>query len=225
MAPACHAIVSCTGTRRISEGEDLVTVRTTSRRSSLAAGVLGLTIVLVGCGSSADTPEDPDASESGAPSTTTTPSETSTPTVAPATGPEIAVRGLRANAPEGWEAKRPYAVMSAAVPVGSIGTTVYVFRFPNSGLLTLDGLARASSRESGWTSRMKRLDDVDLDGQPAFHLAGKVNPGEYLERFGAILNDDRLTLTFEFLNGEDEATRDEIIASVLPTVDFRELTG
>ena len=32
-------------------------------------------------------------------------------------------------------------------------------------------------------------------------------------------------LTFEFLNGEDEATRDEIIASVLATVDFRELTG
>lgn len=186
---------------------------------------LALSIALTGCGSDGNEPAaDPSAAPSVTESTTQTPTETaSTPTVAPATGPQIAVRGLRANAPEGWEAKRPYAVMSAAVPVGAIGTTVYVFRFPNSGLLTLDGLAKASWGQTAWKSRMKRLADVELDGQPAFHLAGNVNPGEYLERFGAILNDDRLTLTFEFENGEDKATRDELIASVLATVDFREV--
>ncbi len=205
----------------------------TSRTASLGS-VLALALALTACGpSDDDSPADPSAtptaSESGSPATETpteTPTETeSTPAVAPATGPEIAVRGLRANAPEGWEAKRPYAVMSAAVPVGAIGTTVYVFRFPNSGLLTLDGLAQASKRESGWKSKLKRLEDVELDDQPAFHLAGNVNPGEYLEKFGAILNDDRLTLTFEFQNEEDKATRDEIIASVLATVDFREVAG
>lgn len=198
----------------------------TARKSHAAAIAVALTLALAGCGSSGDTPAEPGASDSGTPAATPTPAETaSTPSVDPATGPVIAVRGLRANAPEGWEAKRPYAVMSAAVSLAALGTTVYVFRFPNSGLLTLDGLAKASWGQTAWKFKMKRLDDVELDGQPAFHLAGKVNPGEYLERYGALLNDDRLTLTFEFLNGEDKATRDEIISSVLATVDFREVAG
>lgn len=196
---------------------------------SAVVSALALALALVGCGSdgddaSADPPRDPGASEFTSDAPAETPTESSTPSVAPATGPEIAVRGLRVNAPQGWEAKRPYAVMAAAVPGGVIGTTVYVFRFPNSGLVTMDGLGRASQRESGWKFKLRRLDDLDLDGQPAFHLAGNVNPGQYIEKFGAIVNDDRLTLTFEFGNGEDKAYRDEIIGSVLATVDFRELT-
>jgi hypothetical protein len=210
-----------------------VSSRTTSRRSHAAfaaASALALAVVLAGCGSggddtSADPTSDPSATESESPATTETPTETiSTPAVAPASGPEIAVRGLRANAPEGWEAKPAYAVMSAAVPVGVIGTTVYVYRFPNSGLMTMDELGDVSRARETWKFKLNRLDDVVLDDQPAFHLAGKANPGEYIEKFGAIVNDDHLLVTFEFHNGEDKAYRDEIIGSVLATVDFRELT-
>jgi hypothetical protein len=197
---------------------------------STVLSALALACALVGCGSnsggaSADPTTDPSASESVPDAPTETPTETATiPPVTPAAGPELAVRGLRVNAPEGWEAKPPYAVMAAAFPVGVIGTTVYVFRFPNSGLLTLDELGEASRAQGDWQFKLKRLEDVVLDDQPAFHLAGKPNPGIYMEKFGAIVNDDRLAVTFEFHNGEDRATRDEIISSVLATVDFRELT-
>lgn len=194
----------------------------TSRTAPLASA-LALALALTACGpTDDDTSADPTTSPSASASESSaeTPTETaSTPTVAPAAGPELAVKGLRVNSPEGWEAKRPYAVMSAAFPVGVIGTTVYVFRFPNAGL-ALDEVAEASRKQSDWEFKLKRLDDVELDGQAAFHLAGKANPGQYIEKFGAIVNDDRLTVNFEFLNGEDKAYRDEIIGSVLATVDF-----
>ena len=204
--------------------------RTTSRRGcGTAASALALAVALAGCGPGGDdAAADPTSDAGGAgseeQSATQTPTEpASTPAVAPATGPVIAVRGLRANAPEGWEAKRPYAVMSAAVPMGAIGTAVYVYRFPNSGL-SFDVLVESSRKQSGWKFKLKRLDDVELDGQLAFHLAGKVNPGEHIEEFGAIVNEDRLSVNFEFVNGEDKSYRDEVIASVLATVDYRELT-
>lgn len=195
---------------------------------STAIGLVLAGLLLSGCSdTAAPTPEDSgpvptqttESTSSESPSEVPTETET-TPAVAPASGPKIAVRGLRANAPKGWHATRPYAVMSAAGSIDAIGTKVYVFRFPNSGLLTLDGLARSSGKSGGWKFRLERLDDLELDGQPAFHVAGKSNPGEYVERYGAILNDDRLTLTFEFVHGEDKATRDEIIASVLATVQY-----
>ena len=187
---------------------------------------LALALTLSGCGSGGEATTDPtqapSASTSESAATTESPSEsTETPTVAPATGPRIAVRGLRARVPAGWEQKRPYAVMSAAVPLGQIGTTAYVFRFPNSGLLTLDTFAETTRSQPSWKFKLKRLDDVVLDDQPAFHLAGKVNPGEYIEKFGSLLNDDRLHVSFEFRNDEDQATRDEIIDSVLATVEFK----
>ncbi|WP_198016941.1 hypothetical protein [Nocardioides sp. CF8] len=197
----------------------------TSARLALAS--LMCVAGLAACGGDDDAGADPaDPSTTSTESTeasTQSASESPSPSVAPATGPRIAVRGVRANAPEGWVATPAYAVMSGAAPRDAIGTTVYVFRFPNSGQLTLDGLGEESRRSGGWKFPLKRLDDLELDGQPAFHVAGKSNPGEHVERFGAILNDDRLTVTFEFLNGEDKATRDEIIASVLATVDYREV--
>lgn len=153
-----------------------------------------------------------------------TPTESvSVPSVDPASGPRLAVRGLSVRAPEGWRATRPYAVMSAAVPGGATGTIVYVYRFPNSGLFTVDSLGDSYRHQSGYKFKLKRLEDVELDGQTSFHVAGRSNPGEYVETFGSIVNEDHLMIFFEFLDGEDKSTRDEIIASVLETVDYREV--
>ncbi|UUZ57913.1 hypothetical protein [Nocardioides sp. B-3] len=187
-------------------------------------------LLLSGCSERADpasgsSDPDPNATQSDSPTPGETASQTpveteTTQAVAPAAGPRLSVKGLSVNAPEGWEAKAAYSVMAAAVPKGLIGTTVYVFRFPNSGLVDSDQLARASRRETGWKSALERLDDVELDGQPAFHPAGNVNPGEYIEKFGAIVNDDRLTVTFEFRNNESDEVKDQIIASVPATAEY-----
>ena len=145
----------------------------------------------------------------------TEPTETK-PAVEPATGPVIGVKGLEVRAPERLDhhgAARHPAVRRTA---GVIGSMISVFRFPNSGLFTVDELGDEEVSDLG--ARSRRRDDVELDGEQFYHLTGTLEPGLYAERFGTIVGDDRLSVEFEFGNGQGRAERDEIIASVLATV-------
>ncbi|WP_156887135.1 hypothetical protein [Nocardioides sp. CF8] len=202
----------------------------TSRVNCMVLG-LALALALAGCASDrGETAPDPQTAPTTSGSAAETQTATESPTevsttaaVDPATGPRLAVRGLSVNAPAGWRATRPYAVMASAVPPGATETIASVYRFPNSGLFTVDELGDSYRSQGRAKFKLKRLEDVELDGQTSFHVAGKANPGEYFETFGSIVNDDHLLIFFEFHDGEDKATRDEIIASVLATVDYREV--
>ena len=193
-------------------------------RSGAALVAAALTVVLAGCGSgAADTSGDgstaPATSESSAPAASDspeTPTETeSTPEVAPATGPVIKVKGYKVHVPEGWRALIRLPIGQSAYRTGVLETMIRVYRFPNSGLYTVDELGDEQAKDYG--SRGRRVDDTELDGQPSYHLIGNPEPGVYAERFGTIVNDDRVFLEFLFADGEGKAERDEVIQSVLAT--------
>jgi hypothetical protein len=191
-------------------------------RSGVAAAAAVLTLLLASC-SDSDEPSGaaPDAGASESPEspeeqpTETGPTET-TPAVEPATGPAIGVKGLEVRAPADWITTEPLAIQQSAGPPDVIGSMISVFRFPNSGLFTVDELGDEEVSDMG--ARSRRRDDVELDGEQFYHLTGTLEPGLYAERFGTIVGDDRLSVQFEFGNGQGRAERDEIIQSVLATV-------
>lgn len=191
-------------------------------RSGVAAAVL--TLLLSGCSdpgeSSGGGSPAPDTSETTSPAASESPEEATpeaepTPEVAPATGKVIRVKGLRVTTPEGWIVTDPLPIQQAAAPTDAVGTMISVYRFPNSGLYTVDELGSYEVRDMG--ARGRRLDDVEVDGQPVYHLTGTIRPGVHAERFGTIVDDERVSVQFEFGAGEGRAERDEVIQSVLAT--------
>ncbi len=186
----------------------------TLRPSPLIGAVVALALALAGCGSSDDATPGASKPSTSTPATTPESAEASE-TVAAATGVVFKVEGITMHAPTGWTALPGSPMQATAFPTGVTGTSVRLFRFPNSGLLNLDELAVLASKESDWTKRARRLSNVEIDSQPAFHVAGKVMPGVYAESFGMLINDERVTVNFEFHHNEDKTYRDEVIQSVL----------
>lgn len=191
-----------------------------------ATTVLALALALTACSGSdepnGDGESDPGKSESSSPSASpaesqSPPSESpETPEVAPATGPVLKVKGMRVNAPEGWETTMRVAAGQSAFPLGQVGTTAGVNRFPNSGLYTTEELAGEELAALGRSG--KRLDDLEIDGMQVYHLVGAPEKGAVIERFGTIAADQRVSLLFTFGNGEGGAEKDEIIQSMLATM-------
>ena len=195
--------------------------------AALAASALLLVLTACGSGTEDEEPSTPggttsaDASES--PSEPDAPaSEEETPTVAPANGIAVEVKGMKAHAPRGWVAGPDFVSQAGANPPGVLGTAMMLYSFPVFGDLTVttDDLAQDSTRSGGWQRRATRRDDVVIDGVDAFHVAGRVNPGQYSDVYGAVHADKQLTIVFNWMQQESRAYRDEVIGSVLASVDL-----
>jgi hypothetical protein len=192
----------------------------------VATATAVLALVLTGCSDSGEPAEgsgDAGASASSTPSesatetASTSPSEApETPEVAPATGRVLKVKGMRVNAPEGWETTMRVAVGHGSFPPGQLGTTAGVTRFPNSGLFTIEEIADEEVADLGRGG--KRLDDLEIDGTQVYHLVWTDEKGVEVERFATIAADQRVALEFTFANGESRAEKDEIIQSMLATM-------
>ena len=195
-------------------------------RLCVATATAILALVLTACSDSGEPAEgsggagasaSPTPSESSTDTASTSPSEVpETPEVAPATGPVLKVKGMRVNAPEGWETTLRAAVGHGSFPPGQLGTTAGVTRFPNTGLFTIEELADEQVGDMGRGG--KRLDDLEIDGTQVYHLVGTDEKGVEVERFGTIAADQRVALVFTFANGESRAEKDEIIQSMLATM-------
>jgi hypothetical protein len=196
-------------------------------RLRVATATAVLALVLTGCSDSGEPAEgsggDAGASASPTPSETatetasTSPSEApETPEVPPATGRVLKVKGMRVNAPEGWETTMRAAVGHGSFPPGQLGTTAGVTRFPNSGLFTIEEIADEEVADLGRGG--KRLDDLEIDGTQVYHLVWTDEKGVEVERFATIAADQRVALEFTFANGESRAEKDEIIQSMLATM-------
>jgi hypothetical protein len=201
-----------------------------TRRSSHArCAAAALLLVLTGCGSDepiADAPT-PQAPVSESPLATGSESGTSadaeeTAAVAPADGVLLEVEGMSAHAPRGWVEGPDFVSQAGANPRLVLGTSMDLYSFPVFGELTMttDDLAEDSTRSGSWKRRATRRDDVVIDGVDAFHVAGQVNPDEYADVYGAVVGDLQLTVVFSWEQGEDRAYRDEVIGSVLASVDL-----
>ncbi|WP_159083875.1 hypothetical protein [Nocardioides terrigena] len=192
----------------------------------MATATAVLALVLTGCSDSGEPAEgsgDAGASASSTPSesatetASTSPSEApETPEVAPATGRVLKVKGMRVHAPEGWETTMRVAVGHGSFPPGQVGTTAGVTRFPNSGLFTIEEIADEEVADLGRGG--KRLDDLEIDGTQVYHLVWTDEKGVEVERFATIAADQRVALEFTFANGESRAEKDEIIQSMLATM-------
>lgn len=159
-----------------------------------------------------ESPSEPETSVDGA----------GTPAVAPADGIPLEVEGMTAHAPRGWVAGPDFVSQSAANPRGGAGTAVVLYSFPVFGSLTMttDDLAQDSTRSGAWQRRATRQEDVVIDGVPAFHVAGHVNPGEYADVYGVVMADRQLTVEFTWQQREVRAHRERVIGSVLASVDL-----
>lgn len=192
-------------------------------RSGVAAVAAVLALMLAGCSDSDGSPAEgspgPGTSESASPTASPSPAETpsateTTPEVAPATGPTLLVEGLRVRAPRGWHANIRLPIGQGAYPLDRlVGTLIQVYRFPNSGLFTIDELANVEVEDYG--PKGKRRMNVVVDGRAMYHITGTGEDGEPVERFGTIVDDQRVAVTFYFGNRESTAEREEIIESVL----------
>lgn len=137
----------------------------------------------------------------------------------PALGPRIKVPGASLRAPVYWvRTGMPGATFDGAFRTGVLGTSIALSTAPRGDIADLDDLGDQSVRGQGWRTRATRLDDTEIDGQPAVHVTGKVKPGTYVEQFEMLVDDQRLTLTFTFADGESKQFRDDAVARVLPTV-------
>jgi hypothetical protein len=195
-------------------------------RSGVAAVAVALALLLAGCSGSDGTPGQGAADDGSpdvapaSPAPSSSPSETDgVPAVAPASGAELAVDGVRLRAPLAFSGLPDQFKLRQAAYVPWSESHVAVTRFPNMAGFTLDESARGTLRE-GRFPRGRRLDDRVIDDQPVFHLVGRLERGGYGEQFGTVLGDDELSVVFEFRKDEPAAYRDEVIASVLQTVDF-----
>jgi hypothetical protein len=195
----------------------------------VAAATAVLALVLSSCGDSeepaagggadAGSSESPAPSESASESSSASPSESpEVPEVAPATGPLLKVKGMRVNAPKGWETTIQVAAGHGAYPLGQTDTYVTLVRFPNSGLYEIDELADEEVGDMGRGG--KRLDDLEVDGMQVYHLVGSPEKGVEAERFGTIAADQRVALLFFFGNDESRAEKDEVIQSMLATMEL-----
>lgn len=138
---------------------------------------------------------------------------------APARGPVIKIPAAQLRMPVYWDpTPYPLPTLNGAFPRGVSGTSISLVTTPGSDVADLEELGAAAVRDRGWRSPAKRLDDVVIDEQPAVHVAGEVKPGTYVERFALLVDGERLDVTFTFANDEKPAYRDEIVASVLPTI-------
>lgn len=192
---------------------------------ALAGAVLG-SLVLVGCSGEQDSPgADPDPAASSSPSasepeTSVAAAEESTPTIAPASGKRIEVEGMQIKLPADWKPGGPPSSLQAAGwEKENPDSFVTLFRFTQVED-SLDQLTRTIATRSDWAFELTRRDDLAVDSQVVSHLSGRVNPGEYIELFATLRNQESLQLAFTFRGGETKAERDEIVQSVLATWEF-----
>ena len=204
-----------------------------NRLTGTAVGCgLALVLLLSGCGGGSDAsagPTDPASSSSdaadspsSAPSTDESPS--STPTVVPATGPLLKQEHATMNAPTGYRRQPdmvPFETSAGSKQLGSIDV-VSLSQMPWGDDANLDEAVRLTIKTS-WPDgpRPKRLEDVDLDGVPAFHLAGPAGEYKVLEEYGALYDGDLVHFTFVLDNINSKAKRRAAIESALATVRWR----
>lgn len=196
----------------------------------IAATTLLLVAVLASgtaCGgdSNADAGAEPGASGPASASVTTSvePGDVpSRPAVEPAAGVRLALPLSTVRAPEGWT--RPEKIVRTQVDAGDDDTSSIISLGEAEAFgstMSADELADASIESSFYSRKPRKLPLVELDGVEAYHLAGKVERSTYLEEFGVIVDDQIVTLGFDFSLEVSPAERREIVDSVVASFRWR----
>lgn len=195
------------------------------------AGGLALVLLLGGCGGGSDASEEPadPASSSGTAgeaagsdaSTGETPSSTST--VEPATGPLLKAEHATMNAPTGFRRQPdmvPFETSAGGSHRGSVDV-VTLGEMPWGNDENMDEAVRLTIKTWADGPRPKRLEDVEIAGRPAFHVAGPSGKYTALEEYGVLYEGDLVYFTFSLDDINSEAYRRAAVESSLATVRWR----
>jgi hypothetical protein len=200
--------------------EDHVGTKRTTIALALATAVLAS-----GCqddGGSASPEPGPDTtSAAGEPTESDTPTQEPEETVAPATGPELDMGTYTIRVPEGWRVRSggPFSEVerlprSDAAVAKSVFGMISPTSFPSVRAKTLDEEAREHGGDD------KRLPDVVIDGEPAYHFRGLEPGGFRTESFGLNYDYEGVRLSFSLFGGTRQQQED-LIASVLASWQWR----
>lgn len=179
--------------------------------------VPALVVVLAaaaGCGGSDDPAPAPSPTASGS----TPASEGSSPGGDAATGLRLDRPNSSVVVPEGWVKGRKQS--SDAESADSPDHLAYVTLSEIEAFgSTADAeeLGRTRVRSSIDPKPPKLMPVTELDGRPAYHVAGYVTDEQYIEEYGAISNDRIVSLLFAFNKRVPEQDRQDVIDQVLPT--------
>lgn len=175
-------------------------------RVHLVVGLLAA--VLTGCGdSSPGLQPDTDPTLSGSPSRSQE--------VAPADGPIVANAHASYRVPKGFEVADELAGTIPANASGSSRSAITLGEFPAVGTTDLGTVAGVVASNVARGRPPRQMAQATLDGEPAFHLAGRVEPGQRFEAYGAVHDDTVVYVRFD-LDGSRAATA-AVIESVLAT--------
>lgn len=196
--------------------------------AGVAAALLATAVALGGCQSSEDGSataatgsSSPSAAASATPSATpsATSSSSASSGIAPATGPLLALTRASVHAPDGWK-RMPDLVKfqrSAEDPT-QIATTLSVSELP-AAPRTLTSEARRAA--TGYPVKPKVLANVTGGGVEMYRVSGKINASQWVEKFGAIHNQNALTITFIFGPGVSPKDRKAAYEATLASVEWK----
>lgn len=181
-----------------------------TRIRHLAAAGCAAALLLAGCQDDPGPETGPTGSES-APQESTTPTE---PAVEPATGPLVRFKQFQVHLPDGWKVDRKFFTLTYTRDRGSFD--LLNISVMSTSATNVTQLARSVLRSS--SQELRRVDDSEVAGEPAFHLVGTALRGEH-DQYGVIRGGQSIRFMFE-LDGS-KAKRQELIDSVLASIEWR----
>lgn len=180
-------------------------------------GTLCLALLVSGCGGDDDSEgDDPPASPSASATGSSEPTAPTSPTVEPATGPVLTLKGVSLNLPEGWHVDNDDSNILVVGADKDSDVLINLSSFPSlDPNASIAALARSTQKTGGYPANSVQP-PATMAGRPAFHVAGEV-AGDYTEEFGLLNGGDIVSVEFVFWNAP-KAGRQELIDSVLATV-------
>jgi hypothetical protein len=187
------------------------------RKQIVATVALALT--LAGCADAGDGEAGAEQPDGASP--TSAASTSPSPTAKDATGALLEQPDATVRAPEGFtHAPDVLASQDSAEDVTSL-SQVHLSQKPGWRGAGLDEAASTSRDNKSFRTRPDRVDDIELDGVPAYHLTGRVDQSLTFDEFGALRHGQLFLVEFEFDSGVSESERREAIESSLATFEWR----
>jgi hypothetical protein len=195
------------------------------RTTQFTAGAVALLALALGACSD-DDPDDPTPaptpSTASSPTDDTSSSESTAPSVEPASGPVLDTGSATVNLPEGWkDNKNGYPNTYSGSPKTSTGIQlITVVDLESASGYTLAERARdAMAQLPG--SKLTRQPDIELDGEPGYHIAGTAPVRGQYEEVGTAADGRAVSISFS-LNGLTAAERREIVDSVIASFQWKD---
>ena len=197
-------------------------------RTAVPALLVAVLALGTACGGS-DEPESQPTDEPTSSPTSETTAPTDEPTdptetegsVAPATGPVLKMPLSSINAPQGWKVLDQLVEFQKDAgddDTSSLITLSEIDAF--RGYAPPEELVKAWFKTSPYPLKPKVQPNVVIDDVEFYHLAGDVMKLDYLEEFGAVVQDKIVTVVFHFSPEVAPPERQEIIDSVIETFEF-----